>query len=209
MLEDIDYVCVLFYPDSLKMKKLILLCISGLCCFSVLSGQTKYEREYRISEAEVPRSALDFVQACGFQKKVKWLREENQDHWSIEAKVKHLQTRYSIEFDSLGVLEDVEMIIEWAQVPENIQVAILKQLNELYVRHRFMKIQGQWTGDPDIVQSLIQGKKPSDPYTLKYEIVLKGKREGKVAWYELLFDEKGLLERTSRIVFRNTDNLDF
>ena len=115
---------------------------------------------------------------------------------------------YSIEFDTLGQLEDVERRIPWKTVPAATQVQITTELDSLYRRYRLIKVQEQWTGARASLLALCRGEEPPGPYETRYEIVLKGKTEN-MQWYEYLFNEDGQVERVSRIVFRNTDNLDF
>ena len=59
-----------------------LIIIFLLLLASGLFAQDKYEREYRLDETAIPAAARDFVAACAFSKRIKWLGEENLDHRS-------------------------------------------------------------------------------------------------------------------------------
>lgn len=188
------------------------ICISMLCCFLLhINGfaQLKYEREYRLKKERVPQPAREFLDSCQFSSKIIWYGEESLEGHSIEAKVKEQQVKYSIEFDTLGTLQDVEVDVKWDQVPEAAQHNISTYLNEVFEKHKFIKIQLQWTGEKEAMWELIRKGKSSRDFTLKYEIVLKGKLNKKAMWYEFLFSDKGQFERKATIIFRNTDNLEF
>jgi hypothetical protein len=112
--------------EVIKVAVLLLLFCTGSLAFS----QLKYEREYRISKEEVPEEALAYIQKIGFDKKVKWYREEGLKSWSIEAKTRDNGQLYSIEFDSLGRIEDVEIKIKWKEVHEEGKKAIEEVLRK-------------------------------------------------------------------------------
>lgn len=174
-----------------------------------LFAQVKYEREYRLKPDQVPLAARTFLTACQFEAKIKWYGEESASGTSVEAKVKQGQLRYSIEFDTLGQIQDVEVEQEWERLPPATQAAIQQVLDQHFERHKRSKIQLQWTGPDSVLQALIREEVPDLSYTTKYEIVLRGKDAGGMHGYEYLFDEQGELEHRARIVFRNTDNLDY
>lgn len=191
------------------MQRLILFLLLMGAIDLTTYAQTKYEREYRLNAEDIPVPAREFIEGCGFSKRIKWYGEESLTGHSFEAKVKHFDTRYSIEFDTLGQLEDVEGRMPWKAIPEATRNRITQQLDEAYSRHRFIEIQRQWTGETAVLSQLIRGEPVGEGYTLRYEIVFKGKTADGWRWYEYLFSATGEIERKSPIVFRNTDNLDF
>ncbi len=189
---------------------LLVFCFfGGLFQANGLFAQVKYEREYRLKPDQVPLAARTFLTACQFEAKIKWYGEESASGTSVEAKVKHGQKRYSIEFDTLGQIQDVEVEQEWEGLPPATQTTIQQILSQQFERHKLGKVQLQWTGTDSVLQALIRGESPDLPYTTKYEIILRGKDNEGVHGYEYLFDEQGELEHRARIVFRNTDNLDY
>lgn len=76
-------------------------------------GQTKNEKEERIKKEVFPKIALltlnDLPQSS---KRLKFYRETDGDKKSYEAKFKLNRKIYSIEFNSQGQLEDVEVKIK-------------------------------------------------------------------------------------------------
>lgn len=192
------------------MKKLLTLCIS-LCWLTSLFGQGKYEKEYRIAEAKVPQLALSYVAGFDFEKKVKWYREENLNTASIEAKTKHQKQGYSIEFDTTGQLQDIEIKIDFQQMNTSAQKRICEALNKEFDRYKIDKIQKQYTGPATTIQTYIKQMPPVRPadILLQYEIILEGKKEKTIRLYEYTFTEQGQLVGKSRILLRNTDILEY
>lgn len=185
----------------------------GIACYLLfqlpLTAQQKYEREYRLHAEEVPPLAQDFLEACGFSSKIKWYGEESLDGHSVEAKLKEDGVTYSIEFDTLGHLQDVEIDIKQEQLPAATEQAIHVHLDRVFDKYRFIKIQKQWTGKNETILELIREGESQKAFDVKYEIVLKGKKDKERAWYEFLFSGDGSFEKRSTIIFRNTDNLDY
>jgi hypothetical protein len=178
---------------------------------AVLAAQVKYEREYRLPPGEVPAAALRFIDSCDFERRVRWYGEERTRGRSVEAKVKASGARYSIEFDTLGRIEDVEKEVDWPAVPRVTRDSICDYLARHFDRYRIQRVQQQWTADRTVtLLELVRTKTSEGSYLTRYELIVRGRtaQEG-TQEYELLFSETGNLERRSRIVYRNTDNLDY
>lgn len=189
------------------MKKLIFLLLL-FCTVIQLSAQTKYEYETKISFEKVPEKARLFVSKIIQSKKVKWYKEQSNNAISFEAKSKFKGKKYSIEFDKNGNIQDVEIDKKWNDLPEITQQNIQKSLNSTFKKHKIRKIQIQFSGEEkDLINYFNSDIKNN--ITIKYEIVLKGKTNSGKHLYEFLFNQNGQLESTSKIVFRNTDNIEF
>lgn len=176
-----------------------------------LSGQNKYEKEYRISSDIVPPSALNYVEKFNFEKKVKWYREENLTLASIEAKTKRNKQRYSIEFDTTGQLQDLEIEIDFETINAPAQKAICDALSQEFDRYKFEKIQQQYAGNAAAILAYFLEEKMhiSPEIIIQFEIVLEGKTADKVNLYECTFSQQGSLISKRRIVLRNTDILEY
>jgi hypothetical protein len=170
----------------------------------------KFEREQRLTTDRVPPAAQAFLADCQPQAKISWYKEQSQDGLSIEAKTKYEGVRYSIEFDTLGQVEDVEVLTSFPDLPTTVQDSICHQLQQEYGRFRLMRVQRQWTAAaPATLQALIRSGSSSGPYQERYELVIKARTTTGTEWFEYLFHPTGEVLRKQRIVFRNTDNLDY
>jgi hypothetical protein len=193
---------------ALKSLFSIVLC---LCLYHCAHAQTKYEKEYRLNQSQVPIRALEFVEQLPFDKKIKWFREEGLDKSSIEAKTKYLSKKYSIEFSADGEIEDVEIQIETDEIPSDSYEEMLKHLKTTYQKFKFCKVQLQLTGSSDsIINAVIhQDLKSTQQVTVNYEVVLKVKRDNKHEQIETLFNNQGEQVNTAVIVPKNSDNLEY
>ena len=190
-------------------KRILLLALFCGLVAGVSWGQQKFEKETRIKSSQVPSSAQQFIAALPFPRKIKWYKEENLTHSSFEAKTSYNQHKYSIEFDTEGELQDVEIKIKWAEVPELTQTAIQQYLAATFERFKYSKIQEQLSGERAAIMDYLLGKEKKETITTQYEIVLKGKKAGQTSWFEYTFDAQGRFKDQKTIIFRNTDNLEY
>lgn len=191
----------------MKLSMLFLFFIQ-LLISNVLLAQ-KYEREYRIKSGEVPSEARQFVEDLDFDRNIRWYMEEGLDQRSVEAKTKYQGYRYSIEFDTTGQLQDIEVEVEWKALPTETLQAICSQLSEDFDKFKIVKIQVQYSGNQEVLQQLTTDGFDTNSADVKYELIVKGAEPGEVNWYEYLFSDAGTLEHRTVIVFRNTDNLEY
>lgn len=190
------------------MQKIILLWTWIILAISAM-GQSKFEKEDRLQEQMVPETAKSFVLFDGLETKVRWYQEENLEGNSIEAKLKYDGKRYSIEFDTAGVFQDIEIEAAFGVLAMNTGMKITKELGSHFSKYKVQKLQYQYSGNIPSFSSFLFSLESGNEYIIKYEIVVKGKTEDGWNLYELLFDQDGTLEKRSKIIFRNTDNLEF
>lgn len=189
-------------------RKQLFLAILISSASITLSGQEKLEREYRIPQKRVPTKAQNFVNKMQLEGNVKWFIEESLQGKSMEAKVISQKVKYSIEFDTLGNLQDIEIQIKKKQVPNNVWKNIDKELSSSLKKHKVIKIQQQLSGDSQqVLQAFL--KKSFERITIKYELVVKGKAGKKKHLFEYTFSNSGNFEKREKIIFRNSDNLEY
>lgn len=170
-------------------------------------SQNKFEKEERISFSEVPAKAKSFFAQLKLDNKAKWYREFSEDGVSYETKTKLHKTLYSIEFDSAGNLKDVEYIVDFNHLDKNIKNTLETQLDSLFRKYRIIKTQRQYTGEPEVMAQLVNARKSNEPYTIKYEIVLSGKKQSYRKKYELTADDKGTIISIGRVIPPEMNNL--
>ena len=189
-----------------------LICIVLLIAFNFsgnLFAQEKFEKERRIKKANVPAEALSFVEALDIKSKVKWFKEEGLSQKSIEAKFKHHKAKYSVEFDTLGKVEDVEIGVKWSELASNLGDSICLQLNSACSKYKIVKVQEQYSGDASALISMLKAGTNRSSLTIKYELVVKCHQQKKVDLFEYLFSDKGQLISISKIVFKNSSHLEY
>lgn len=181
--------------------------ISVVC--NSMYAQKKYEEEYSIQRKEVPKNALNFIDALDFSRKIKWYREVNLHRTSIEAKTKHDGKRYSVEFNLDGEIEDVEITIKWEEIPSSTRLAICNYLSREHDKIKLDKVQKQYSGSEDVLLKTFTNKPAETLPTVKYELVLRTKTGQKIEMMHYLFSQNGHMEERAVLIFRNSDNLEY
>lgn len=172
-------------------------------------AQDKYEKESRIKLDEVPSKARLFIDSLKFDTKEKWYKEEGLDRISIEAKFNLNRARYSIEFDTLGTIEDIEIEVKWNSLNENLKDLIVEKLNQDCSDHKVVKVQRQFTGSENNLFLQLKSGKAAADLTIKYELIVRCKNQNGVDLFEFLFDEEGTIVSKSKIVFKNSSHLEY
>lgn len=192
------------------MRILPFLLLAVLLSFSSeLVAQQKFERETRLRENDVPAAALSFIQATDPQERIRWYYEENLEGNSVEAKFKRESVRYSVEFDTLGNIQDVEIEISPEELEASLKQQIDEKLAEQFTKYKWQKLQRQFTGSVLQLQNLLREEAGLDGYTIHYELELKGTKSGDKALYEITFDEAGQITRQRQIIFKNANHLEY
>lgn len=172
-------------------------------------AQQKFEREIRVQPQTVPAAAKAFVSASIGTERVRWYKEINLGFYNFEAKVKRAGRCYSIEFDSTGIIQDVELSIRFSHLPKAVQGAIRTELAGRCSKYRISRVQRQWTGGEQALQALVRTGTTVEQHTERIELVFSCKTDQGPVLYEALFGTLGNLENLLEIIPRNTDNLDF
>lgn len=178
-------------------------------CSNQLYAQQKYEKERRLKESEVPDRALNFIDSLEVGSRIKWYLEEALESTSIEAKFKLNNQRHSIEFDTTGNLEDIEIQMKWNELHEPLRDSIRFYLGEDCGKFKIRKVQIQYSGDQSILLAKIKTGGNAGNYIVRFEIVVKCRNTKNVSLFEYLFSNTGEKLSTSQIVFKNSSNLEY
>lgn len=175
----------------------------------LLAVSQKFEKEYRIETEEVPEKAFQFIHSEDNDFSEKWYFEENLEGNSIEAKFKYNRKKYSVEFDTLGNLLDIEVESPFKDLPDKLQASIKNSLQKTYSKFTVRKMQVQYSGTINSFADFIAESEKAKQYTIYYELVVKGRENREWNLYEMTYNNRGELEKTEQIILRNTDNLEF
>lgn len=191
------------------MNKICFLILLVFTFSSTSFCQEKMESESRISCNEVPSNAIAFVDSLEQKNKVRWYLEEGIDNTTIEAKFKKNKEKYSVEFDTTGTLQDVEVEINWASLPKLVKDSIQLKLTKVYKKHKINKVQVQYSGNNTSLIKKLNSSIEHKDIVVKYEIIVRGRTEEGLALYEYLFNDKGEFVSFSKIIFKNSSNLEY
>ena len=140
---------------------------------------------------------------------IKWYYEENQLGNSVEAKFKKDKKKYSVEFDTEGQIQDVEIKTNWESLPLKVQNQLNHDLDSCFSKYHINKIQVQYSGDKSILTKIIQNGNVQEPITTQYELIVSGRNEGEHKQCEVTLDENGNVISVVQIIHKNSDNLEY
>ena len=171
--------------------------------------QLKDEREWHIKQKEVPQSALAWLKdAYELPKRVKWLQETNESGNYFEAKMNWKGHRHSVKFTEEGTVVDIEIEMILKELDEAVQQRIQAALDSISASQRILKLQEQWTGEPDNLEDLID-EKERENLTKRFELEVFFRTGDKAGYHELLFSENGTFESMRPIQSNTADHLQY
>jgi hypothetical protein len=194
---------------SIKTTPFYLLFLISIFFSKNLLAQEKYERESRIKQKNVPTEALHFFDSISNINKIKWYKEEGLNKISFEAKFKINRTKYSVEFDSLGNIEDIEIEVDWRDLKTQLKDTISAQLNKNCNSHKITKLQIQYTGSKADLWHQLKYQAINPNAIVHYELIVKCRQSKDVNLFEYLFSEFGKIVSVSKIVFKNSSHLEY
>lgn len=174
-----------------------------------LFAQEKFEKESRIKQRDVPQKALDFIESANIKGKMKWYLEQGLNRKSIEVKFQQNRKRYSVEFDTLGTIEDVEIELKATELPASLNNTINAQLQNDCIKYKIEKIQVQYSGSEEQLLAKLKNLSSVQNLVTKYEVVVKCTSKNNVELLEYLFTDTGTVLSVSTIVFKNSSHLEY
>lgn len=174
-----------------------------------LLAQEKFEKESRIRKKDIPAKAIQFVETLPLAKKVKWYREEGLTNTSIEAKFKYQNKRYSVEFDTSGNVEDVELNATKSGLPSGVLKSFSAYMEANCSKFNIHKVQIQYTGETSELVSVIKGDDKNLKLNIYYEVIVVCTYGKKKDLFEYLIDEEGKVLSSSKIIFKNSTHLEY
>lgn len=187
----------------------VLLSVFLICLSQAGNAQDKFEREFSIEEAEVPKNAVEFVLAIGELSGLRWFREESDSTYSFEAKANYNRAQWSIEFSSTGQIEDIEKAVLFTKIEAQTKGKIERLLNEKHNRYKVLKIQEQHVGSGESLLAIIQDEHQKKPLRPNYELEVKTKTGKIFEKWEYLFDYEGNFIARAKYIPMNTDILEY
>lgn len=181
-----------------------------LASLNAIKAQFKYEKESVVPESEVPESAREMISGINSYERLVWYKEQSIDKYSFEAKLKLDGSKYSIEFDSTGILEDIELLLKWKELPAKTKSGISEYLNSTFNSWRVKRLQLQISGALGDCMKYLNGDDIGDgQLSYRYEIIARIKSNRNHMVKEFLFDESGEFIESRTLILDAIDNLEF
>lgn len=170
----------------------------------------KREAEHSIKKNEVPDEILDSVSP--FLKKssrIRYYFQTDGEDQSYEIKARKQGRDYSVEFQKNGKLIDIEMLVDFAEIPDDSRNNITEYLQEKYDKYVFTRIQQQYYPQEKDAEEAMEDFMEEDfeEFDIRYELEVDTRHNNKLDSYELLFDTKGKFMKERKIIRRAGDNI--
>lgn len=199
----------------MNTKKLLTVLIFPLLLHQISHGQDlKDEMENSIKKEEMPASALDaLTEFLEYEsiRDLEFFRETDGEITTFEAKLIWQDYPYSIEFTDEGSLLDIEQLINFNEISEDLQQRITDKMEEQFSRFRMTRVQRQFLADEedeegeDVIEDFLENDR--DDLIVRYEIEVEGQNRKEMGSFEMLFDSEGELIQRRRIIRRSIDNI--
>ncbi len=173
------------------------------------NAQFKYEKEYRIKSKLIPQKAINYIDSINLDAKVKWFKEVGMEGISYEAKFKLNKRYYSVEFDSSGLVQDIEFIIKKAEIDSGIYKKLTLAFDSIFKQWKIQKIQLHINNYQIASFPFVSNNNPIVLKNMSYEIIIKGKNDQEQQLYEITFNYNGELQSTLQIIQDKTDHLEY
>ncbi|MGB5237632.1 MAG: hypothetical protein WBM43_08200 [Flavobacteriaceae bacterium] len=173
-------------------------------------GQQKYEREHRIKKNQFPEKAHVFIaEYLKKARKIRYYRETDSSNITYEAKFKVDRLHYSVEFNQSGDLEDVEILIKEVDIPNDSYSLIEQFLDSTYSKYRIRRIQQQYRVEKGVPveQILKEAFQNLLLPSIRYEIMVAGRKDNGFEDFEILFDSDGKFIEMRKSLPANYDHI--
>jgi hypothetical protein len=195
---------------SISPGVVLTLAVLGSIASPAVHTQDKYEREKNVKPVEVPDAARSWLRdAFEAVKSPKWYKELYESGYSYEAKFKWRGQYYSVEFDPDGTLQDVEIEVDFSDLPSVVRQNVTDYMSTTYRQFEISRLQIQYSGaSRDLEDFFDDGE--LNALTVRYEIEYTATTSNAPTHYrEGLFDDTGRLISSRRVIQPPTENLIF
>lgn len=161
---------------------------------SAVSGQAKYEREFRIKKSQFPEASLQIAAPhLDEVRKLRFYKEIDSSKQSYEIKFKKDKLYYSVEFSDQNDLEDIEIRIEPVDIPSDSYAAMEAYLKKAFSKYKIRKIQQQYprnafSSNEETFRNAFQNLILPE---IRYELIVHAKTAEGYLDFEVLFDSLG------------------
>ena len=176
------------------MKPIYFSIFATLLSVSSILAQTKDEREERIELKDLPQTVVTVINTLPQTvKRLKFYKETDGEHQSFEAKFKYNHKHYSIEFDTIGKIEDIEVVLKKRQFINGVKNKIALYFTNTFKKAKLIKIQKQFvytnTVSADVFIKNVLNE--TIETTINYEIIAEVTEISKRNIREFTFNQKG------------------
>lgn len=185
---------------------LLLFLFFGLFSFA----QNNQEREHRIKKSQFPSEALQTITENNkdFQR-LKFYKAVDSTTNTFTAKFKKARLNYEMEFNDKGKLNGISFAIKPVDIPEESFGRITAYLTQEFEKSKVRKMLQNYPvrSNDNIEKPLKNAFQNLILPNIRYELFVKGKKDGTRADYEITFDAEGNLVNIRKALPANFDRV--
>lgn len=190
----------------MKYFCLLICCLATFCT----QAQEKFEKESRIGKNGFPENALKLLERYSKDaKRIRYYKETDGNKISYEAKLKLKGQKFSIEYDTLGILEDIEVKIKFKNIPKKVRDSVIDYFGSHFMKYSIKKVQKQFYNKnfQNSVAVFEAAFNKKDITTVNYEIVVWRVLEKTSGMVELTFNREGSFVSSRPIAQASYDHI--
>lgn len=180
--------------DIMKYKMRYIISFALIFALNIGFCQTKQERETQIEKHELPEKIIAFANLLPEKtKRLRFYKETDGKQESFEVKFKYQKSAYSCEFNTNGLLEDIEVALKEKHLDTVVANTINQYFDANFDRNKIIKIQKQFVNDStkSTLNFLSKIIRDSDTANINYEIIAEVTKDKKRNLREFTFNHKG------------------
>lgn len=185
---------------------LILLFFTSVSNFA----QDRVERQHRIKKSQFPSEAINIIsENTADIKRLKFYREIDSAQKTYTAKFKRSRLFYEMDFDKDGGLRSMGFNVRQIDIPEESFERIEGYLSQNFEKSKVRRmLQSYPSGNKDKLEKSIKNvfQNLMTP-NMMYKILIRGKKDGKPADYNLIFDSEGHFKEIRKSLPANYDRV--
>ena len=192
----------------MKYNQILFIVVFSFCIHG--AAQATYEREHRIKKNQFPEKAHDLLaNEITKVKRLRFYRETDSTKTGFKAKFKKDRLRYSMGFNSDGILEDVEILINEIDVPNDTFTSVESYLNQSYTKYQIRKILQQYPvkKTEEIKKTLQEAFQNLLLPSVNYKLIVMCKTDDGSVDFEFLFDSDGNFKKKRALLPPNYDHV--
>ena len=194
----------------MKRKALPILIILFLLFGFFSSAQNKQEREHRIKKSQFPTEALHIIAANNTDfKRLKYYKAVDSTSKIFTAKFKKERLHYKMDFNEKGAMSGLGFAIKPIDIPDESFSRVTAYLNQTFEKSKIRKMFQSYSVQPDesIEKTLKNAFQNLMLPHIKYELFVKGKKDGVRIDFEITFNYEGNLIQIKKALPANSDRV--
>jgi len=173
-------------------------------------AQDRIERQHRIKKSQFPSEAISIIsENTNNIKRLKFYREVDTVQKKYTAKFKRSRLFYEMDFDKNGELNSMGFNVKQIDIPDEDFERITGYLSQNFEKSKIRRmLQFYPVGKKDnlakTIKKVFQNLMTPD---MVYKILVRGKKNGKPADYNLVFDAEGNFKEIRKSLPANYDRI--